>query len=439
VSLSAHFDAEQARIAAALPGAGHPAVDAQRRAALARFAASGLPTVKDEDWKYTSLASLERRPWPVADNNVESLPDLATVLAQAVLPESSHRLVFIDGHFAPALSSHTLPAGVRAGSLFSRVAADPQAGLPLDVGQGGALAALDLALSADGLDLELSEGVTVEAPILALFVSVHPERSAFPTLSVRLGRGARAQLVEQHCAAHAGAGLESVLSRISLENDAQLQHTKVQQQGVRMVHLADTEVQLAPGARYESLVLALGGQLGREDLRISLDGPGAHAGLDGLYLARGRAHLDHHTTVLHASPDCTSRQAYRGILDDAGRGVFNGRVVVAKDAQRTDAQQSNANLLLSEAAEIDTKPQLEIHADDVKCSHGATVGQLDPAELFYLRSRGLDEQTARTLVTFAFAARSLSALAPDSPLYAGLRRLLFAHLPGGADLENVTS
>ncbi|MDE3009963.1 MAG: Fe-S cluster assembly protein SufD [Pseudomonadota bacterium] len=436
MSLVEHFGAEHARLAAQLPGAGHPAVDSVRGAALARFRSQGLPQTRLEDWKYTSLAGLEHKPLPVAAS-AGSLT-AGQLAAQAALPQAVHRLVFIDGHFAPEHSFHQLPAGALAASLAARLAAAPQDGLPADDPAASALSALNLAFSADGLELEVAAGVVVEQPILLLWVGSQPEHSTFPALRVRLGQGARACLVEQHLSLHAGTAVNTAVARISLAGQAELQHIKVQAEGPRVVHLSDCAVELAAGARLRSLVLALGGQLGREDLRIALQGRNAAAELDGLYLARGRRHLDHHTTVVHASPDCSSRQDYRGIIDDAARAVFNGRVVVARDAQHTDAQQTNANLLLSDAAEIDTKPQLEIFADDVRCSHGATVGQLDAAELFYLRSRGLDEAQARTLVTFAFAARCLAPVPAGTPLHDGLRRLLLAALPGGEQLENLT-
>ena len=470
-----HFQGEAARLGAGLPGAGHAALDALRARALARFVREGLPATRLEDWKYTSLAAVDRKPLPVLPAEQAALPALAAVLAHAVLPDAPHRLVFVDGHFAPALSQHSLPAGVRAGSLAARLAAQPQDGLPFDAdallaeharapatapavragglgtglaptgstmtgitagqpAQGSSLAALNLALGADGLDLEVPAGVVLDAPVLVLFVSVTAETSALPTSSIRLGEGARATVIEQHFSLHEGTGLHSVLQRIDVGAHADLHHIKVQHEGLRVQHVADTEATVHGHGQLHSLVLALGGQLAREDLRITLAQTGAHADLDGLYLASGRQHLDHHTTVHHASPACTSAQSYRGILDDAGRGVFNGRVIVAKDAQHTDAQQNNANLLLSDAAEIDTKPQLEIFADDVKCSHGATIGQLDPAQLFYLRSRGLDKTAARSLVTFAFAARTLHRIDGTTPLFAALRSLLFARLPGGAAL-----
>ena len=462
-----YFLAEFARLAADLPGAGHPEIDLSRTAALERFAEQGVPLTRLEDWKYTNLAQLERKPLPVALADEATLPSLAHLKSLAVLPDAAHFLVFVDGHFAPSLSHHSLPANVRAGALASRIADQPEAGLPLApaaspadlsaasrvspppsgsaalaVALAGetssALVSLNLAFSADGLDLVIPAGEHIAETIVVLYVSATPERSVFPASRIHLGKGARATLLEQHVSVHDMPGVDTVVERISLDAGAELHHIKVQQEGARHVHLADTSAILAEHARLRSLVLALGGQLGREDLRITLAGPHAHVELDGLYMPNRRMHLDHHTMIHHASPDCSSRQTYRGILDDAGRGVFNGRVVVAREAQHTDAQQSNANLLLSDNAEIDTKPQLEIFADNVKCSHGATVGQLDPAELFYLRSRGLDESAARALVTFAFAARSLGGIDADSALYTGLRSLLFGHLPGGAALEDLT-
>ncbi len=496
-----HFQTEAARLGHGLPGAGNAGLDALRAAALARFVREGLPVTRQEDWKYTSLVAVERKPLPVLAAEQAASPTLAEVLRHAVLPKEVNRLVFVDGHFAPGLSSHRLPAGVRAGSLAARLDAQPQEGLPfatsaliapagsgaaaiaaqaapaavgaahgaatpavaaahaigLGTGlaptastlhgitagvpaQGSSLAALNVALGADGLDLDVPAGVVIEDPIMVLFVSATPDTSALPVSSIRLGDGSRATVIEQHFSLHEGAALNSVFERIEVGAKADLHHIKVQHEGPRAQHVADTEAIVHGEGQLHSMVLALGGALAREDLRVTLAQTGAHVDLDGLYLANGRQHLDHHTTVHHASPACTSAQAYRGILDDAGRGVFNGRVIVAKDAQHTDAQQNNANLLLSENAEIDTKPQLEIFADDVKCSHGATIGQLDPAQLFYLRSRGLDETAARSLVTFAFAAHTLHRIDSSTPLFSALRTLLFARLPGGAALiEDITA
>jgi Fe-S cluster assembly protein SufD len=435
---SQFFADEFARVVGELPGAGHAQLDSQRKSALEQFLAQGIPTSRQEDWKYTSLSVLEKKPLPVLKEQDQVDVSLTQLLDLAVLPQAQHRLVFVDGRFAPALSQHALPATVRAGALSSRLADRPEQGLPIPAQGCSALTALGIALSEDGLDLTIPSGMTIDEPILVMFVSASPGHSVFPSSSIHLEEGAHATVVEQHLSIHHESAFAQVLTRVTLDQDAELTHVKLQTEGERTLHLADTEVDVAAKAQYHSVVLALGASIGREDLRINLNAPGAHADLDGAYLPRKRMHLDHHTTVRHVSPDCTSRQSYRGILDEAGRGVFNGRVVVEKDAQHTDAQQSNANLLLSDNAEIDTKPQLEIFADDVKCSHGATVGQLDPAELFYLRSRGLDEAAARALVTFAFAARVLSSLENHEALYSGLRKALFAHLPGGSVLEDLS-
>jgi Fe-S cluster assembly protein SufD len=426
------------RVESLLPGAGNIQLDDQRKKALEYFLAQGLPTTRQENWKYTSLAALEKKPLPLKREQDHVEPSLAEILEVAVLPQAEHRLVFVDGRFAPALSKHALAVGVRAGALSSRVADRPDEGLPLSSPNHCALVSLGLALSEDGLDLTIPAGVSIHSPILVMFVSASAGHSVFPASAIHLAEGARVTLVEQHIALHNESAFAQILTRVTLDQDADLTHVKLQVEGERTIHLADTEVDVAARAQYHSVVLALGASIGREDLRINLNASGAHADLDGAYLPRKRMHLDHHTTVRHVSPNCTSRQSYRGILDEAGRGVFNGRVVVEKDAQHTDAQQSNANLLLSENAEIDTKPQLEIFADDVKCSHGATVGQLDPAELFYLRSRGIDEAAARALVTFAFAARVLSSLESQEALYSSLRKALFTHLPGGSVLEDLS-
>jgi Fe-S cluster assembly protein SufD len=268
-------------------------------------------------------------------------------------------------------------------------------------------------------------------------VSSKGEHTVCPRLHIHLEEGAEASVIEEYLGLHAESQWTQTVLSAQLDSRSTLHHIKVQTEGARTYHLADARFVLGEASTLNTLTLALGALVGREDLHIELQGSGAQARLDGLYIPRKRMHLDHHTEVFHQVPHCVSAQNYRGIVDDAGRAVFNGRVVVARDAQKTAAEQHNANLLLSDQAEIDTKPQLEIFADDVKCSHGATIGALNPQELFYLRSRGLDAVAARALVTYAFAARCLSGIKASPSLKAGLQNCILRALPGADDLTGL--
>lgn len=397
-----------------------------RRQAIDQFAAQGFPTAQDEEWRYTSLAPLLQHPFQLA-------PRGATLTQAELNPwlfagPASPRLVFIDGYYAPALSAAgSLPPGVKLLNLEAALQQCPDlvlASLNHQVeGERSALAALNTAFLQDGLFLHLPEGAQIEHPIHVLFLSTGPAAPAFsaPRVLVVAGARSRASLVET-CAGPPGrVYLTNTLAEIAVGADAHFEYCKIQQEGDAAFHLDHTLVRESRNSRFTSHSLSLGARLSRNQLDTLLDGEGIESTLNGLYLAGGEQHLDHHTQVEHARPHCSSHELYKGILGGRSTGVFRGRIHVWPQAQKTDAYQANRNLLLSAEAEIDTKPQLEIYADDVKCSHGATVGQLDENALFYLRARGLDLAQARGLLTQAFAGQLLERLGDEA---------LRAHLEG---------
>jgi Fe-S cluster assembly protein SufD len=297
----------------------------------------------------------------------------------------------------------------------------------------GAFAALNLALVEDGACIELAPGTRVERPIHLLFVHVggSAPTAVHPRVYLVAGAGSRACVVEHHVGLAGSVGLVNAAAEIWLAADAELDHVVLQDLPHEAFFLASLAVQQEPGSRFGSASVALGAGLARLETSVCMAGEGARAELAGLYLARGAQLLDHHTTVDHAVPHTTSQQLYEGVLDERARGVFHGRVHVRPDAQKSDARQINRALLLADGAQVDTKPQLEIYADDVKCSHGASVGQLDEAQLFYLRARGIAEAEARALLTAAFAREVIDRL-PLAALRSGLEARVLDWLPRGA-------
>ncbi len=411
-----------------------------RKAALAHLAERGLPTVRDEDWRFTNLAPLARTtfvraeydPWAVAAEELR--PALWD-------PSETGRLVFVNGRYAPHLSSvDTLPQGVVLGSLAAGLAGSAPtleshlahvANNPADP-----LVALNTAFFEDGAYLRLRGGAVVELPIHLVFVTV-PGSSAtavHPRVLILAGPHSQATIVETHIGLGAGNYFSNPVSEVYAEEGAVLEHYMVQREHPDAFHLGTLRVRQERSSRVTAHGFALGGGLVRRNHDWTLAGAGAGCLLNGLYVLHGRQHTDNHLRVEHAAPHCDSREVFKGILDDHARAVFTGRIVVRAGAQKTDGKQSNMNLLLSEHAQVDTRPQLEIFADDVKCTHGATVGQLDRDALFYLRSRAIPESAARSLLVYAFAGELLEQVR-IAPLRAQLRRLLLARLPDSKLLE----
>jgi len=289
-------------------------------------------------------------------------------------------------------------------------------------------AALNAACMTDGACIHLAKGVRLDAPIHLLFIASTPDLAMHTRNVVLAEADSSAVIVEHHMALGTPGYFTNTVTDIVLERGARIEHHKLQQESAAAFHIAAINAELGAGSTFASTAFALGAALARVDIGVGLNGEGAECSLDGLYMADGRRHVDHHTRIDHNQPRGTSRELYKGIVGGAGRAVFNGKIIVHRDAQQSDAAQTNRNLLLSEHAEVDTKPQLEIWADDVKCSHAATIGQLDTAQIFYLRSRGMDDAAARALLTYAFAAEMVQRIELPA-LRERLDGLLRAKLP----------
>jgi Fe-S cluster assembly protein SufD len=394
---------------AARTGAAEPSwLGTRRAAALERFAALGFPSRRDEAWRFSDLRPLARHPFPPAAAIGAATAD---ALAPWRLAGPTHRIVILDGRFAPSLSEiGPLPAGAWLGATAQALAAHPalvEAALDDSDDQGGqAFAALNAAFFADGFVLALEPGVVLDRPVEVIHLGRAVSPCSFHVRSAMLlGAQSRATVVESF--AGAGPAWTNAVASVRLGSGARLHHVRVQDEDAEAIHLALVRAALADGAAYEAFALTTGAALGRHDIHVRFDGPDALCQLDGAFLLRGRQEGTIATFVDHAAPGCTTRELFKGVVEDRAHGVFLGRIAVRPDAQRSDAQQVNRNLLLSRHATIDTKPELEIFADDVKCSHGATVGDLEEETLFYLRSRGIAEDEARRILIEAFAAETL--------------------------------
>ena len=386
-------------------------LNALRREAASRFAAAGIPSSRDEAWRYTPLQGLLGRNLAPAGPDTDA-PDWVDVGGLLLQQTRVSRLTFVDGHFAPHLS-RLLPvgAGNRAGSLRVALQEGPRERLPA-IEDAHAFAAMNTALFEDGAHVHVAAEQRVPVVIELLFVaSGRSDAMHHPRNLVTLDAGAAATVIERYAGLGDSRHFTNVVTDVALGQGAQLVHLRVQEDGATAHHLGSVRVRQGGGSRYQGFVASLGGAWSRCEHRVEFTDPGASFALAGLYLAGDRQLVDHHLDIRHAVPGCTSRVTFKGLLHGAGRAVFDGRIVVEKAAQKTDAGLTNANLLLSRNAEVDTKPQLEIWADDVKCSHGAAVGQLDPTQLFYLRSRGLPEARAREMLCIGFAQEILDACA----------------------------
>jgi Fe-S cluster assembly protein SufD len=403
----------------AAPREGEPSwLTRLREGALDRFEELGFPTTEQEDWKYTSVAPVARAAFgPAAGMGVEV--DRETVERFVYEEARRSRLVFVDGRFRQELSSlAALPAGVVAVEL-NEAAGGEHAGvlrerLDAVAHRGSAFESLNTALTAGGALVIVPRGVRVETPLQLLFLSTAPESASFPRVVVSAERDSGIDLIEAYAAAGGHAYLTNAVVEVSVGEGARVSHYKVQDEGGAAFHVASTRAEVGRSGAYDLTTVTLGARLSRHDIEVSLGHEGAECRVDGLYIVGTGQHADTHSLIDHLRPHGTSRQNYKGILDGKSRAVFNGRVFVHRDAQQTDAVQSNKNLLLSTDARVDTKPQLEIYADDVKCAHGATVGQLEEEELFYLLSRGLHPDLARNLLTYGFAEEIVAKIKFES-------------------------
>jgi Fe-S cluster assembly protein SufD len=429
----AHYRALFGAALADLPGAATLPCRRRREESFARFEAEGFPGPKAEAWKYTQLAPLAKLEFRLPERVEVDRADLAPFLVD----DAAATLVFVNGVLAAELSD-TLSAenGVTVTNLNEALERGDALDLLSEIEDDErGLSALNGALAADGCVIKLADGAALPGPVQLLFASVGRDQPTLisPRNLVMLGDGARLDLIESHVALGGGRNLTNLVNRIVVGRGAQLRHDRLQRGEIAGSLIGRTAYRIAADARLTQSLATLGGGLVRNEILALIDGSGIELQLNGLYLTRGRQHVDNTIRVDHAKPGSVSDQFYKGVLDGESHAVFAGKIVVRRDAQKTNAYQANNNLLLSPDVEIDTKPELEIFADDVKCSHGATSGELDERELFYLRSRGLDPDTARSMLTFAFADEVLERFA-NPAIAAQSRRELVRWLPGGAQL-----
>lgn len=397
-------------LAPRFPGANIPWLRDVRKQAFDRFKTTGLPTLRDEDWKYTDLSLLRQSAFSIGDTGVGDTADIKILDSLDVPRFSDHRFVFVNGRFNAGLSSvEGLPKGVSFKDLRA-VLLDDSGHLQHHLSaratdDASVLVSLNSAFVSDGAVIEIEPDMDPQQPLHLIFISAASAAPvmAAPRIIVKAGPNSRCAVVESYHGNPHSALLTNAVSEIFAGPGSSVDHYHIQCEGHSTYHFAGIFVESQRDSTVASHSVALGGGLTRVDIHAELTEPGSSVSLNGLFFATGRQHVDHHTTVHHRVRETHSAENYRGILDDFGRGVFNGKVVVHPDAQHITATQSNKNLLLSSNAEMDTKPELQIHADDVKCSHGATVGQLDYNALFYLRSRGITEIDGRALLTLAFA------------------------------------
>jgi Fe-S cluster assembly protein SufD len=401
-----------------------------RREAFERFLDRGFPSTSEEDWRFTSVAALAATGFSLAG---EPAAGVAEELLRERLPAKwkRHELVFVNGRFVEEMSAlGELPEGVVVSSLSRALESHPgevEAVLNVAPPEGStAFSDLNRAFLSDGGFVFVPEGAALEAPIHLVFVTAGGERTvSHPHSLVLVDRGGQAKVVESYLGPAGATYFTNAASEVVAVDGAVVDHYKVQRESASAFHVGSHRFLQAKGSTIGDHSLSFGARLARNDLHALLDGEGSDLTLNGLYVVRGTQHVDHHTLIDHKEPQCTSRELYKGVLDDESSGVFNGRIVVRKKAQKTNAQQTNKNLLLSEDALVNTNPQLEINADDVKCSHGATIGQLDKEALFYLRSRGIGLSSARAILTRAFIADVAERIRIDS-LRDAMRGLLAA-------------
>lgn len=418
---------------------------ARHREGLDRLVGLGWPTRRWEGWRFTDLGpALATAFRPARTGEAEFAP----AALEPINIAGAHTLVFVDGHFAPHLSAvGELPQGVVATSLGGALAAHPgevEAHLDgLEVLAADPFVALNTAFFADGAHVWVAPGVTVARPIHLVFAhGAHADGAspvaAFPRNVIVVGAGARADVVETYVGATTEPHLTCAATSLAVGSGAVVSFCRVQEEGSQAAHMGALQATQAAGSELTAHSVALGGALSRQDVNVQLAGEGAVCRLDGLYVAAGGQIVDHYTWVEHAAPGGTSRELFKGVLSGEAHGVFSGRILVRPGAQATDARQANRNLLLSAGAQVNSNPQLEIFADDVKCTHGAAVGQLDDDALFYLRSRGIDEAAARAILVDAFAGEVLGGIAVE-PVRARLAEAVRARLAGAARAEPTPS
>lgn len=419
-----------------------------RKDAMSRFEELGFPTTRHEEWKYTNVTPVKKIPFKLSDRTPPkdgARVDRAALSRFDLGSFQCATAVFIDGHFSSELSSlDGFPENVTIQSTNTALESG-EAVLRENLGKHASyndhsFVALNTALMQDGLFINVPAGTVVETPVRLLFVSTGPEepRMAHPRNLFVVGENAQICVVEDYCQLGEGERLyfNNIVTEFSIDRNAVVDHYKLERESLNAFHIASLVIHQKDQSHFCSHNVSLGGSLVRNDILAVLDGEHIESTLNGLIIASGTQLLDNHTRIVHAKPNCNSWEVYKGILDDKSHGVFNGKIYVAQDAQKTDAKQTNQSLLLSDTASMNAKPELEIYADDVRCTHGATIGQLDADALFYLRSRGLDTETAKHLLVYAFASDVLTSIRQEA-LRAEIQKMLFSKLPQEQGLEGL--
>ena len=419
---------EQERFARTRASAPAP-LRALRAAAADRFARLGLPTTRLEDWRFTNIGPVAATNFRLAD---AAAGDVASLVNGLGVTGAVARLVVVNGRFEPALSAFEgLPPAVRACGLAQELSADATGTAAcLDVPDTDhAFVALNASFLDDGLYLEIAPGAIVEGLVHLVYVTTEAAEPVMthPRTMILAGERSRIRLAQSFVGPDGAVYLTNTVTDVRLAHGALVDVVTDQRESGDAFHVSALRVDCGPASEFHSRAFTLGGRIVRNDLMARLGGEGAHCTLDGVYLGDGQQLIDNHTAIDHAMPHCTSHELYKGILDDHARAVFNGRIIVRIDAQKTDAKQTNRALLLSDTAQINSNPQLEIFADDVKCTHGAAIGQLDDEAMFYLRARGLTFLEARDLLLHAFAGEVLQGVA-DEPLRTAIETALFERL-----------
>jgi len=419
-TLSAAFEAFRRE-----PVFGQGSIRQAREAAFKRFSERGFPTTRDEEWKFTSVAPLAATKFARA----RAVSPDRRVIEPYLLPETGATIVLVNGRVSAALSTmNKMPAGVTVSTGVDASASTRHAA-------SSAFVDLNDAFFEDVVAIRVTPKAVVTAPIHVLSLSVAAGEAVIvaPRLLIQVGEAAQVSVIETYAGLGGAATLTTAVTRLYLDPAAVVNHVKVQSEEPTAFHIGNLAAWLARASTLTSHSLTFGGRIARNDITMVLDGEGAEGTLDGLYVGDGESLLDTHTTIDHAKPHCPSHERYKGILAGRAKAVFNGKIIVRPDAQKTDAKQTNRALLLSDNAQVNTKPQLEIFADDVKCTHGAAIGQLDDDALFYLRARGISEVEARNLLIHAFAAEIL-----DTTKVAGVRERAMHLLEAKLSLSGTT-
>ena len=399
----------------------------KRREARQAVKELGFPSSSIETWKYTSLHDLKKTNFKAAEVTDSTID--VTVLHKLEIEDSEEKtIIFVNGFFREDLGTYTnnIP-GIKIEPLYKKINTLEKIKEFISDYDNEAFSALNVAAFSDGVSIQVEDNALISVAIRLIFIGEHKDPLLRNIKSViQLGQNAQLRLIEEYRSGIGDYGLTNVSTNIVLQKGAVLNHHRLQNEAISSSQIAKIVASVEANASFNSDSIVLGGQLTRLEIDVALKGKRATCRLNGLFSGTGKQHIDHHTTVRHQIGDTHSEELYRGILDDKSRGIFNGKVIVSKDAQKITAKQTSNNLLLSRTAEIDTKPELQIYADDVKCAHGATIGQLDSAALFYLRSRGISEQEARALLIYAFAEEIIKAI-PVENLRSNLEHRFIGH------------